>query len=404
MAVLTPTMVAWTAWIRNRIGAHPWLVAYGIPGALSIAVAVLYLFTAYPLEETTFPALATALLDGHLSVPWAPTLELVPVGDRGYVPLPPVPALVHLPLIALDLFVAEQLLAVVVGGTATGLAFAILARMRVAIVPASLITVGVATSTLWYVVSEGGRMWMFAHVVAVAFGLAAILVAWSARWPLAAGVLLGLAAGSRLPMGLMLPVLLYCYRVGRWRAWLPLLAGVSVVALPIALYNLARFGSPLDFGYAYIPSGACEGTVLCEPWYADGIMSLNYIPRSIGAALLSGFAIRNEAPWVLAPGTSLSLALTAPVLLLATGAGRSRMALVLWSTVALVMLPNLAHGNWGFWQYGYRYILDALPLLVVLLGLAYRERATWRLAMAVAAGAASTTWGLLLFHVWRLAP
>ena len=42
-------------------------------------------------------------------------------------------------------------------------------------------------------------------------------------------------------------------------------------------------------------------------------------------------------------------------------------------TAILVMLPDLAHGNPGFAQFGYRFILDALPLLWMLLAIGFRD-------------------------------
>ena len=36
------------------------------------------------------------------------------------------------------------------------------------------------------------------------------------------------------------------------------------------------------------------------------------------------------------------------------------------------MLPNLMHGNPGFAQIGYRFIVDALPMLWILLAITFR--------------------------------
>ena len=55
---------------------------------------------------------------------------------------------------------------------------------------------------------------------------------------------------------------------------------------------------------------------------------------------------------------------------------RGRLALVTAVCAVLVMLPNLAHGNPGFAQVGYRFIVDALPLLWVLLAIAFRDGLT----------------------------
>ena len=62
------------------------------------------------------------------------------------------------------------------------------------------------------------------------------------------------------------------------------------------------------------------------------------------------------------------------------------------------MLPDLAHGSWGFWQYGYRFILDAAPALLVLLALAYPQR-EWVVRVAVVVGAAATAYGLWTIKV-----
>ena len=72
--------------------------------------------------------------------------------------------------------------------------------------------------------------------------------------------------------------------------------------------------------------------------------------------------------------TGLSLTLSAPFLFWAVKA-RGPLVAITWLSVGLVLLPDLMHGSWGFAQFGYRFILDAVPLLLLLLGWGYRERA-----------------------------
>ena len=62
------------------------------------------------------------------------------------------------------------------------------------------------------------------------------------------------------------------------------------------------------------------------------------------------------------------------------------------------MVPNLAHGNPGFAQVGYRFIVDALPLLWVLLAIAFRDGLTRAATAALAFGSAVTIW--LCSVVW----
>ena len=58
------------------------------------------------------------------------------------------------------------------------------------------------------------------------------------------------------------------------------------------------------------------------------------------------------------------------------------------------------HGSWGFSQFGYRFILDAVPLLLLLLGWGYRERASWTLVAAVALGVAVHAWGIWVVNLY----
>jgi hypothetical protein len=247
----------------------------------------------------------------------------------------------------------------------------------------------------------------WAQTVGVLFTLLALHVAVGRRWPMLAGLLLGLAAGSRLPMGLALPLLLAFYGI-RWRptrAHVLLLAGLALPALLIAAYNVARFSSPLDFGYARIPSGE-TGLVTDEPWFRHGLVSPLYIPRHLYAMLLQSFEWVDAAPFLRPSITGLSLTLSAPFLFFAARAwsvrARQRLVPVALLSVGLILLPDVMHGSWGFAQFGYRFALDAVPVLMLLLGWAYRDRASPWLTAAVVLGIAVHAYGIYVINVLGL--
>jgi hypothetical protein len=386
-------------------------------GVLTLLALVAYWLTG-PTEagSDSYVPLARAFLDGRLSIPVdRPWLELVPAPDGGqYSPFPPVPAVVLMPVMALANLVgaaepASNAYTAVAGALNVALVFWLLGRIGVAFVPRQLLTVGFAFTTHWWVAGMAGTH-LWAQTLGVTFTLVALHIALGRRWPLLAGLALGLAAGSRLPMGLALPLLLAMVspglsRLDRWRpthAHLALLAGVAAVALPIAAYNLARFGSPIDFGYARIPSGEF-GLVTDEPWFRHGLLSPLYIPRHLYAMLLQSFEWVDVAPFLRPSITGLSLTLSAPFLFFAARAWSVRerhpLVPVALLCVPLILLPDVLHGSWGFAQFGYRFVLDAVPVLMLLLGWAYRDRVTPWLVAAVAIGVVVHAYGIYAINV-----
>lgn len=377
---------------------------------LALFAGVVYWFTGpSSAGGDQYVPLADAFLRGRLSIPVdRPWMELVPVPDGGgaqYSPFPPVPALTLMPVIAvLGLFpgageLSGNVIAALVGAVNVALAWYLLAAIGVALRPRLVIAIGFAFTTHWWVAGMAGTH-HYAAVVATFFLLVALNLAVRRRLPALVGLTLGLAAGSRLPTGLALPLLLALF-ADRWRpsqAYAQLLLGLAVPAALFAAYNVARFGSPFDTGYVHIPSGDAGLLVTDEPWFNHGLLSPLNIPRHLYAIFIQGPVLVDGFPYLKPSLTGLSLTLSAPFLFWAVRA-RGPLVAVTWLSVLLVLLPDLMHGSWGFAQFGYRFVLDAVPLLLLLLGWAYRERASWSLVAAVAVGVTVHTWGIV---VWSL--
>ena len=379
---------------------------------LALLALLAYWFTGPLGASDQYVPLADAFLNGRLSIPVdRPWMELVPVGDGSgaqYSPFPPVPALTLMPLVAvLGLFpgvgeLSGNVMSALIGALNVALAWYLLAGIGVALRPRLVIVIGFAFTTHWWVAGMAGTH-HYAAVVAAAFLLLALNLAVRRRLPALVGLALGLAAGSRLPTGLALPLLLAFFAdrsAGRWRpspAQLQLLFALALPAALFAVYNIARFGSPFDAGYAHIPSGEF-GLVTDEPWFRHGLISPLYIPRHLYAIFIQGPVLVSEFPYLKPSLTGLSLTLSAPFLFWALRA-RGPLVAAAWLSVELVMLPDLMHGSWGFAQFGYRFILDAVPLLLLLLGWAYRERASWSLVAAVAVGVAVHAWGIFVVNL-----
>ncbi|MEO5986525.1 MAG: hypothetical protein ABIW50_06440 [Candidatus Limnocylindria bacterium] len=376
-----------------------------MPLVLAVAGALVYLVTVSErVTLDSFLPLASSFLDGRLHIaepmPW---LELVPRPEGGwYSPFPPMPAIVLLPFVAVFGPTFDQGIATALfGGANVGLAWILLRGVGVAPSPAAWLSAVLAVGSVHWWVAGTGTVWLHAQVVAVFFALLALILATSRRWPLLAGVLLGMAAASRLPMGLTLPLYLALYLGaglpaavdGRWqtgrRAAITFVAGLAVPAVAVAAYNLARFGTPLEFGYALIPG------VLDEPWYAQGLLAVDYIPRHLHLVFMRGFDYVDLAPWFRPNWNGTSLLLTTPVLLwLIKARGAVPLAGWAWLAVGLGLLPDLLHGAPGFAQFGYRYVLDVLPVMLLMLGWVFRDRISIEARAAILIGIAVNAYGV----------
>jgi hypothetical protein len=393
---------------------------------LFVATTTLYLVVGPWQTVDSFAPLADAFLHGRLYVAGTlPNLEMVPTAMGLYSPFPPVPALPMIPLVALlgTAVVDTNWTTAIAGGLAAWLTWSVLLRLGLERPAARWMAAAFAFgSELLYVGATGGQH-HWPQVLALCLALAALRLALDGRWPLLAGLALGLAAGSRLPAVLAGPLFLaLCagrqgslqpiWRLADVRAMdrsgvlrcLRFLVGLALPLAAVAWYNVVRFGSPLEFGYGLIVSGINGQSVLAEPWYAQGIESLSYIPRNLYAMLFRSFDFVEQAPWLRPNWMGASILLTMPALLYLLRA-RLRDPLVAWCLAAagLALVPDLLHGNVGFAQFGYRFILDALPYLWIALALTMRERLGHpdRLARAaLLAGVVVNAYGLIA--IWGL--
>lgn len=236
--------------------------------------------------------------------------------------------------------------------------------------------------------SVQGKVWFTAHVVGVALALVYAWASIEAEHPIAAGLALGAAALTRTSMAFMFPLFLF----EAWRIAGRVAAGDRVVqrrelarrilrfAAPVAafaiagmIYNQVRFGSPFEFGHTYLALGdhrPVRQQVLIEQW---GLASYHYLGRNLAVAFTLLPDLLPRAPWIQLSGHGLAMWVTTPALLLVLWPReRNPLHRALWITTLLVALPSLLYMNSGWVQFGYRFSLDYLVFLVMLLAIGGR--------------------------------
>lgn len=361
-------------------------IALAAAGAAAYLVAGLGLLTVYDY----YGRLAWGIVQGRWWSDEAPSWlnELVACGEgRWCLVYPPLPAVLAVPLV---LFLSTDLSQVLVsraaGGLSSGILFLALrafgAPRLVAITGAVLSTFG---TTLFFS-SVDGRVWYAAHAVAMPFLSAAFLFAARGERAWLVGALLGLATLARLPVAATFPALALLLAHRSRTPYLRALGGVVLGGLPFAAiylgYNLLRWGSVLDLGYAQLTEG--------DVFFTRGLLSPFYIPRHFYAIFLEPPDLVEGTPFFLRPrGIGMALFLTTPAFLwifsglrgLRRDVGAAAVALA----ALLAFLPNIVHGTVGFQQFGYRFSIDAQPFLIALalvadaraVGGTWRSRPSW---------------------------
>lgn len=388
--------------------------------ALAVFVAALLIYGGTALATQREPApqhayfnhLAEAFLSGRLDLIDPPGHhDLTPHDGRWYLAFPPLPAVLMLP-----------------GVAAVGLARFHVVWFSVALASANVMLVWMVLASLarrgWIGLGPGGRAWLSAlfalstahwqaapdgnvwflgHICTLTFAAAAALAASRSASPWPAGLLLAIAIWGRPNVLFMWPLLaglsLTCGAredafpdVRRLRRWM-LCSALPLAASAAGLlwYNAARFDSALDFGY----TRQQVDTSLLGPLHEYGQFSPHHAMRNLRVMLLGLPTWPAGATLPVPDDQGMSLLLTTPALLYLVRLRRDDVVTrAAWLSVLLLLVPLVLYYNTGWRQFGYRFSLDFIMPLLVLLAAAAGRRVTWPLRLLIAAGVVVNAWGL----------
>ncbi len=331
-----------------------------------------------------------------------------------FVSFPPGPAVVMMPLVAIwGTQASDVLVTIFFGALAMALLYVLLRRLsrggRSGRSP---------TENVWIVVVAGfgsvflystvlGQVWYTALIIGFAFSVLHVLFAIDARRPFWAGVFLACAFATRTPLlftGIVLP-LFVLFPGGRLRrsGWgeavvkLAQFAVVpTVVGLALMYMNWVRFGDPGEFGHRFLANGEIERI------RDYGLFNYHFLARNLAAALTLLPRLQPDAPFIKVSEHGMSLFLTTPVLFYLFKARPRRFTQDLfwhrmcWAAVAVVAVPHLFYQNTGWVQFGYRFSIDYMPFLMLLLAIG-RYPFTRVFKALVVAGIAVNVFGAVTF-------
>jgi hypothetical protein len=297
-----------------------------------------------------------------------------------YVPFAPFPAVVLMPIVAVvGPQVADQWetgINAVLAACSVGLGWWLLGRIGVEKIADRLrlvVLLGFST-VIWWITTRGG-VWHTGQLIATILTLSCLIELSGSR---RRGGLIGLLAGAafltRAPVAFAIPfyaLLLAGPRIWEprqwpWRQWILLAAGVLPSLAFFFWYNAARFGSPLESGYALatLPDWL-------EAQRQHGLFSTYQVPMNFEYLFWHLPTFSSTFPFLQPDGLGMSIFLTSPGLLYALKAPwRESRTWWIAGAALLVLIPTLLYYGGGWLQFGYRYALDSIPFVWMLCGLA----------------------------------
>lgn len=347
-----------------------------------------------------------------------------------YVSFPPMPALLMLPLVALFGFRTNDVVFnVVLAGLVPALFFLVLRRLRRAgpepgpgpgpgpepdrpadLAPDLWLCGVLAFGSVFYFSAVIGQVWYTAHVVSLVLAALFLLCVLPLRRPALCGLCLGALMLTRPQMVFFGVLLLHQALAPAWRErrLAPAIRPLVAAALPFLVlslagfaYNHVRFGNPLEFGHSYLT------TMQADNIQRYGLFNYQYLSRNLACALTLLPKLLPRPPYIQVSYHGLSLLLTTPVLayLLRPAPDAEKRALrrALWVAVLPIALLGLLYQNDGYIQFGFRFSLDYLLLLLLLLALGSQGAIPTRTFRALAlCGVIVNLFGAITFgRMWQ---
>ena len=253
-----------------------------------------------------------------------------------------------------------------------------------------------------------GAVWFTALVVGVTFSLLYVRFAFDAKHPFLAGLFLALGFATRTP--LLFTVVFFAwfhfFPKGKFRtkydlnfAKNTLLFGLApmIVGVLLMLANKERFHHLTEFGHTYLASGQI-GRIK-----EFGLFNVHFLTKNMAALFVLLPKFQPEAPYIIISKHGLALWFTSPALFYllwpkpAFSPQNQFYRRAAWSAVISVMILHLLYQNTGWVQFGYRFAMDYLVYLTILLALGGRP-ITWKFKTLISLGIIINAFGAVTFN------
>jgi hypothetical protein len=318
-------------------------------------------------HEQQYVYLAASFLDRKLyfvSMPehWHDTAAYA---GRYYWPLGPLPAVLLMPFVFLWRFASANFyqgyVSLPLSLLTCWLCFRLGRHCGRSQVESAWLVLAFCGASSYFGVAVISMSWSLAQVIAIVLLFLAVYEWLGQRRWWVIGLLLGLTTTARVSAGLNIALFmgaaLFCERKEKVKAFLTLNAGFAIPVLLLATYNFARFGSFIETGYSYQPPAPQD--------FAASSLA-NVLPH-LRVFLLGTPVLLEGFPFVAADPLGMSVLLLSPWLVYIGSLKMDKFNYLALANCALVLVGVLAWRSTGQLQLGYRFSLDFLPIIILLL-------------------------------------
>lgn len=305
------------------------------------------------------------------------------------------PALILTPIVYLKREVTQQQISIIIGAINAVLVFLLLKKFTTS-TNALFLTVFFALGTVAFWSSVVGTVWYFAHNTALMFFLLS-LMAFKNKKDFLSGLFLTFASLCRLPI--FLGIVFYVFELRKQKGRLIKFLTGAFLCIPIVfLYNWLRFGGILHTGYIEVyktylgmdyPLTFFQSIYLNFPNF--GYFDIRNIPLHFLTFLFMPPLIK-EGVFIPSP-YGMGIIFTTPLLFIALIPPLKRgLEKNLFRGFIAIAFVDFLHYMQGWVQFGYRFLLDFLPFLLIILAIRFKPRKIYILLLAVSV--AVNFWGV----------
>jgi hypothetical protein len=291
-----------------------------------------------------------------------------------YVSFPPMPAVLMMPFVAAVKYNFNDVLFTLLFAAANVLLMLILLERLTALGKNNralreniMLAILVGFGTSLFFSSVRGEVWFTALVIGFFFNVLFICFSLEARHPLLAGLMLAFGMATRTPLAFA--CVFFAVELLRTPGWgvrgrkgLWFSAPILVVGGLLMAYNMARFDSPFEFGHTFLQDGQRPSV------RNHGLFHFRFLNRNLSAALTNFPVFSENAPHVLVNRHGLGIFVVTPAFLLLLWPRQWKPVMTsAMAAIVAVGLPGFFYQNTGWAQFSYRFSIDFLPYMAVLL-------------------------------------